>query len=311
MTEKHALLRALIAQMTDLSRADPATVSRLTHTVIHIIADALLRLTREHHRFRESDSAVLFEHPAPCMTRREANTFLCACFLEYRSGKTDVWDNVEFFVDEILDNPDNLWQEIVHHTYEGWHERFFDYNLHPEQGIHDRLYRIATNMIRFYAGDGRQIWGGYEDDPDEIYKRLLLLQIPPSTACLIVGTLKDLGYVHGPFDIVGDIVDARVLGRMVCGDGTCISSLSARRLARMLSPDDPWRLDRPLYLIGSRWCGPGPRCRACLVKEACVYAIAQELGIQPDPVVRESFFGRKSIQKTLKQWQTEEAINIQ
>jgi hypothetical protein len=158
--------------------------------------------------------------------------FLCACFLEYRSGKTDVWDNVEFFVDEILDNPDNLWQEIVHHTYEGWHERFFDYNLHPEQGIHDRLYRIATNMIRFYAGDGRQIWGGYEDDPDEIYKRLLLLQIPPSTACLIVGTLKDLGYVHGPFDIVGDIVDARVLGRMVCGDGTCISSLSARRLAR-------------------------------------------------------------------------------
>lgn len=304
MIVQNDLMSPLIPRMAYVSDKDTADICQVTGEVLQIVSDALHRLTREHPRFRASDSIMLADSSPEEMTRKEANAFLCACFLEYRSGKTDVWDNVVFFTEEVLDNPHNLWQEILDHTLEGWNERFFDYNLHPEPKIHTRLYKIATLMIRFYAGDGRQIWTGYEHDPESVYKRLLLLQIPRSIACLIVGTLKDLGYVQGPFDIVGDIVDSRVLGRMICGDGSGITPMKARRLARMLSPDDPWDLDRPLYLIGSTWCGPGPKCRACPVKHACVLSVSEELGIRPDPVFRDTLFGRKTIQRTLKQWQT-------
>ncbi|HOJ95827.1 MAG TPA: hypothetical protein PK024_03180 [Methanospirillum sp.] len=301
MMEKTDLRSELIRRMADVS-GEPAAISLVTGEVLQMVSEALIRLRKEHIRFRASDSVILADSSFG-MTRKEANAFLCACFLEFRSGKADVWDNVVFFTEEILENPDTVWQEIVHHTREGWNERFYDYNLHPEQVIHDRLYQIATLMVRFYAGDGRQIWTGYEQDPESVYKRLLILKIPRSIACLIVGTLKDLGIVQGPFDIVGDIVDARVLGRMVCGDGSGITPMKARRLARMLSPDDPWKLDRPLYLIGTTWCSPGPKCRACPVKQSCVTALSEGMGIRPDPVIRESFFGKKSYQRTLKQWQ--------
>lgn len=306
MTQYTPRMARLIPLMSSVSGQDPAEISQVTGEVLQIVSDSLFRLTREHPRFRAPDSFLLTDNFSSEMTRKEANAFLCACFLEYRSGKTDVWDNVVFFTEEVLDNPESLWQEIVDHTQEGWDERFFDYNLHPEPKIHSRLYTIATLMIRFYAGDGRQIWIGYEQDPESVYKRLLLLRIPRSIACLIVGTLKDLGIIQGPFDIVGDIVDSRVLGRMICGDGSGITPMKARRLARMLSPEDPWNLDRPLYLIGSTWCGPGPKCRACLVKHACVFAVSEELGIRPDPVFRDTLFGKKTIQKTLKQWQNPE-----
>lgn len=305
MSPEKDRLSGLIHQMAHASDMEPAKISQVTGEVLLMVSNALFRLARENSRFRASDSILLIESSPGKMTRTEANTFLCACFLEYRSGKTEVWDNVIFFIEEILDGNENLWHEIVHHTTEGWNERFFDYNLHPEPKIHTRLYHIATLMVRFYAGDGRQIWTGYEDDPESVYKRLLLLRIPRSTACLIVGTLKDLGYIQGPFDIVGDVVDSRVLGRMVCGDGAGITPMKARRLARMLSPEDPWDIDLPLYMIGSTWCGPGPKCRACPVKHSCVHAISEKLGIRPDPLFRDNLFGKKSYQKTLKQWQIE------
>ncbi|MCZ2416739.1 MAG: hypothetical protein LC132_04190 [Burkholderiales bacterium] len=130
--------------------------------------------------------------------------------------------------------------------------------------------------------------------PEMVYKRLLLLRIPRSTACLVIGTLKDLGYVHGPFDIVGDIVDSRVLGRMICGDGNGITPAKARRLARMLSPEDPWSIDRPLYMIGSTWCGLGeapglPGKAMCLTSESWD---------KTSPGIRDNLFGKK-YQKTL------------
>ena len=310
MTHDKDRLAGLVRQMAQVHEEEHVKISQITGKVLLIISDALFTLTRENPRFRAPDSILQLKDSHGRMTRAEANAFLCACFLEYRSEKTDVWDNVAYFTEEILNKTEKLWHEIVYHTREGWDDRFFDYNLHPEPKIHARLYQIATLMVRFYAGDGRQIWTGYEDDPETVYKRLLLLRIPRSTACLVIGTLKDLGYVHGPFDIVGDIVDSRVLGRMICGDGNSITPIKARRLARMLSPEDPWSIDRPLYMIGTTWCGPGPKCRACPVKISCVFAISDELGIRPDPVFRDNLFGKKSHQKTLKQWQKVPSIPL-
>ncbi|NLW76960.1 MAG: hypothetical protein GXY18_11130 [Methanomicrobiales archaeon] len=293
----------LIALMAQPPSHDPEMIKKVTYDLVRVVASALMRLRENNPRFGESECSILGEASTVPMGRKEANAFLCACFLEIRSGNTDIWDNVEFFAEEVLDDPENLWQSILDHTEEGWNERFFDYNLHPDEKVHARIYHIANLIVRFYAGDGRQIWMGYEQDPESVYKRLLMLQIPRSIACLIVGILKDKGYIQGPFDIVGDIVDSRVLGRMICGDGSSITPMKARRLARMIAPVDPWVLDRPLYLIGSSWCGPGPKCRACPVRDVCVFSIFEERGIRPDPIFRDHLFGKKSVQKTLKKWQ--------
>lgn len=295
-------MELLVTRMVNPPPDDRGTVCQIASEIIQLVADKLLTLKHDNPRFRESDSS-LYVGLKEINGRKEANIFLCACFLEYRSGKTDVWDNAVYFVEEVLNDPENLWQAILDHTYDGWKERFYDYNLHPMPEIHNRLYFIANRMVRFYAGDGRQIWNEYMQDPEVVYKRLLMLQIPKSIACLVVGSLKDLGYVRGPFDIVGDIVDSRVLGRMICGDGSGITFMKARRLARMLVPDDPWILDLPLYLIGSSWCGPGPKCRACPVRNTCVFAVSTELNIRPDPVFREVLLGKKTVQRTLRRWQ--------
>ncbi|NLV27576.1 MAG: hypothetical protein GXY48_10495 [Methanomicrobiales archaeon] len=292
----------LVTRMARISKEKPNSVCEITGDIIHLVGEQLVSLRYNNPRFRESDYP-LYAGVGEINTRKVANIFLCACFLEYRSGKTDVWDNTVFFSEEILQDPENLWQVILDHTFEDWKERFFDYNLHPMPEIHNRLYLIASRMVRFYSGDGREIWADYLQDPESVYKRLLLLRIPKSIACLVVGILKDLGHIRGPFDIVGDIVDSRVLGRMICGDGDEVTFTRARRLARRLAPDDPWILDLPLYLIGTTWCGPGPKCRACPVRNACVYAISDVLGIRPDPVFRSILFGKKTVQKTLRQWQ--------
>lgn len=292
----------LVQEMAAVSSGNPDEVRKIGSEIVRLVADTLVNLRQDNPRFREPDCTLLPAFKSDC-GRRDANRFLCACFLEYRSGKTDVWDNVAFFTEEILDDPMNIWQVIMDHTYDGWKDRFFDYNLHPMPEIHNRLYIIANRMVRFYTGDGRQIWDEYTHDPESVYKRLLILQVPRSTACLVVGILKDRGYIQGPFDIVGDIVDSRVLGRMICGDGSAISSVQVRRLARIMAPADPWILDLPLYLIGSVWCGPGPKCRACPVQRSCVSAVSDKRDIRPDPLFRDIFFGKKTEQRTLRRWQ--------
>lgn len=296
-------MRVLAEKIASGTCSDNEISGQVTMAIARIVADALFMLRQENRRFRESDYEWLSSASPDSLCRRDANKFLCACFLEYRAGKTDTWDNVAFFAEEILGDPENLWQVIHHHSLEEWKDRFFEYNLHPEPSVYERLHLIAERMLRFYAGDGRRIWTGYEQSPEEVFRRLKMLPVPRSAACLITGALKDQGYIHGSFDIVGDIVDSRVIGRMICGDGNDITPFHARRLARMMAPKDPWLLDRPLYLIGSTWCGPGPKCRACPVHSSCFLSVSEERDIKPDPSFRNLFFRKKSIQKTLRRWE--------
>lgn len=297
------LITDLIRRNASLTPDQISEKNLISIGIIRIVSEALLKIRLENCRFKKSEWGLLFSSPSGGITRKEANKFLCACFLDFRSGKSDIWDNTIFFIEEILSDPENIWKAIHNHSQEEWKERFYDYNIHPDIAVHERLWTISNNMLRFYAGDGRLIWSGYEDSPEEVYKRLNVLHIPRSVSCLIIGALKDEKLVNGPFDIVGDIVDARVIGRMICGDGNDITPLKARRIARIIAPEDPWVLDRPLYLIGSAWCGPGPKCRACPVHFSCFLAVSEDLMIRPDPEIRNLLLGSRTIQKTLRRWQ--------
>lgn len=299
--ESHQRLEALITAVYN-SRSDPQKVREYLPELMKITGRTLLRLRRSEPRFRESEWLWLSGVSPDDLAMPDANAFLCACFLEFRAGKADVWDNCGYFINDILDNPSNLWHAITAHSPQGWEEQFWEYNLHPEKEVYLRLYEIAALMIRYYHGDSRQIWADYLDQPQEVFNRLKILGLPRSTACLILGALKDEGYLEGPYDIVGDVVDSRVLGRIACGVGSGMSSYQARMMGRMIAPGDPWVLDRPLYVLGMSTCAPGPRCRGCPARCGCVYFISRELSMSVGPVLYEILFGQKTVQKSLKRW---------
>ncbi|HWQ66184.1 MAG TPA: hypothetical protein VN372_04855 [Methanospirillum sp.] len=295
----------LLTLITDISAGEldrEEIVKRVLPELLRISGRTLLRLRRSAPRFCESEwmwlSGVRPEH----LSRKDANKFLCACILEIHAGKTDVWDNVAFFTGEILSDPEYLWREITVHTPEGWNDLYNEYNLHPEFVVHTRLYQVALLLVRYYQGDARQIWSGFEENPAEVFKRLKVLGVPRSTACLVIGALKDEGYLAGAYDIVGDVVDSRVIGRLALGESSGLSSYQARSLARMIYPPDPWMLDRPLYVLGMSACAPGPRCRVCPAKGGCVYAVSLHLGARVGNSIFEEIFGQKTVQKSLKRW---------
>lgn len=277
-------------------------IRRFIPEIMKISGRNLLWLRQSEPRFRESDWHWLSGVTSDDLTVQDANAFLCACILEFRSGKADVWDNAAYFVNEVLDNPENLWQAIMSHSPRGWEKQFWEYDLHPDKVVYLRLREISSLMIRYYHGDARQIWSDYLDHPLEVFKRLRVLNVPRSTACLVIGALKDEGYLDGAFDIVGDVVDTRVLGRIALGEGSGLSSYQARILGRMISSQDPWILDRPLYVLGMSTCAPGPRCRVCPARQGCMYAVSREIGVNVGTALYEELFGQKTVQKSLKKW---------
>lgn len=299
--EDHERLKNLIRKIAS-SDSDPEVVHRSIPDIIRISGRTLLHLRRSAPRFRESEWLWLSGSRPEDLTLQDANCFLCACILELHAGKTDVWDNTAYFVHEVMDDPENLWRSITGHSPEGWADQFWEYNLHPEPVVHARLREVAVLMVRYYHGDARQIWAEYLTNPQEVFRRIRVLGVPRSTACLVIGALKDEGYLEGSFDIVGDVVDSRVLGRIACGEGSGLTSYQARILGKMISPGDPWVLDRPLYVLGMSTCGPGPRCRSCPANDGCVYAVSMNLGLSIGTAMYEGIFGQKTVQKSLNRW---------
>jgi hypothetical protein len=300
--DDHQRLLTLIREIS-VAEPDPQQlILRILPELIRISGRTLLSLRRSEPRFRESEWPWLSGVRAGDLTIQDANKFICGCILELQAGKTDVWDNVACFANDILEEPDNLWRAIAAHSPDGWAGQFWEYNLHTEPLVHNRLFEAAKRMIRYYHGDARQIWEEYSDNPREVFRRLGMLDIPRSTACLVIGALKDEGYVHGAFDIVGDVVDSRVLARVACGEVSRITPYQARILARRICARDPWILDRPLYVLGMTTCAPGPRCRRCPAHTGCMYAVSTSLGLSVGKVLYKGFFGQKTIQKSLKRW---------
>ncbi|WP_319579774.1 hypothetical protein [uncultured Methanospirillum sp.] len=292
----------LIFLIREIAQAGSEGLQHALPELMRICKKTLLHLRRSAPRFSTSEWPWLSGTEPDTLTMQDGNRFLFACILELNAGKTDVWANTEYFVNEVLEEPENLWHGILLHSPQGWADQFWEYDLHPEPALHTRLYDVASLMVRYYHGDARQIWSDYLSSPQEVFRRIKVLGVPRSTACLITGALKDEQYLEGIFDIVGDVVDSRVLGRIACGEGNGLTSYQTRILGKMIAAEDPWILDRPLYVLGMSYCGPGPRCRRCPVHEQCVYAVSVDLGISVGKKIYEGLFGQKTVQKSLKRW---------
>ncbi|MBN1168139.1 MAG: hypothetical protein JXA44_13590 [Methanospirillaceae archaeon] len=241
----------------------------------------------------------LSDNTITTISAKDANKFLLGCILDRRAEGIDIWDNTRFVIDDILGDPPRLWHLIREYSPDEWNKQAIIFDLHPQEKIHNAIWHIAGEMIRWYHGDARQIWSDCEQNPREIAHRLKRLGVPPITASMILGALKDEGYVTGPCDVRADAPVARILARLICGMEEKLTEYEAVRIARLMYPKDPWVLDRPLYLIGINYCHIKPACSGCPVHEYCLYCRTQKEERKTPYCVYKELFGKRTIQTSL------------
>jgi len=180
-----------------------------------------------------------------------------------------IWNRAREFTEVENNDPDDLWEWIVDHGRQTWNDKRTEYGLHRFPMAHERLWPIAERMVSEYAGDATNIWS--DKRPAEVRSRLERLGAGPQISSMIVGALSDTEQIIGAGDVKADIHVRRVIGRVVEGD--LVDEAKAIELTRLVHPDDPWMLDRPLFELGKQKCRPSnPLCSTCYLEDVCTYA---------------------------------------
>jgi endonuclease III len=210
----------------------------------------------------------------PC-TKKIANKFLICCLLDWQMKSDLAWKNGKRLVEEILDDPDDVWKAITSVSESEWASRRDQYKLHRFPAGHTRLWSIAWHIGDNYEADARRIWAGKE--PADVFRRLSVLGAGEQLSRMIVGALRDCGQLEGAAsDVKADVHVCRVLGRVVCGEP--VKPETAGQLTRELHLADPWRLDWPLWEIGTSFChSRRPNCPKCSLAPECSYALKASL----------------------------------
>lgn len=87
---------------------------------------------------------------------------------------------------------------------------------------------------------------------------------------MVLGALYDVGEIEGVLDVKADSNVIRVLGRVLMGRE--ITKDEAIAFARMIIPENPWRLDGALYWTGKGCCKKtDPICEVCDLSDICIY----------------------------------------
>jgi endonuclease III len=210
----------------------------------------------------------------PC-SKQQANKFLLCCLLDWQMKADVAWANGYRLVEDILGNPDDLWQAITSLSESEWKSKRPEYKLHRFRAGHDRLWKIAKCISDRYDGDARRIWEG--QDAKSVLNNLWALGAGDQLSRMIVGALKDCGLVSGPSDVKADVYVCRVLGRAL--EGQEVDPKNADRaiaLAQQLYPADPWQLDWALWYFGEAHCHlTSPECSTCSLAPCCTYAEAR------------------------------------
>ena len=203
----------------------------------------------------------------PADTKR-ANKFLLGCVLDYQMKAEVVWENARRLAEDILGDPEKLWNKIASVSEEEWMSKRTEYRLHRFPAAHKRVWRIATDVIDLYDGDARNIWTGRS--PSAVQRRLDSIRVGEQIGRMVVGALMDTGQINGTGDVKADIHVCRVLGRST--QGRDLTPQRATALTRRIYPDNPWFLDQPLYRLGKNVCTAlQPACQSCFLSDECIF----------------------------------------
>ena len=230
------------------------------------IAEQLLKLRGE--RGGEFFWPWLEELEGRSVDKKRANKFLLGCILDWQIHADRAWENARRLAEDVLGDPEDLWGAIAAIPLAQWMERFNQYSLHRFQKGHERVWTIGRRVLSQYRGDARNIWK--DVPPSEALSRLEDLGVGEQISRMVVGALMDTGQIEGIGDVKPDRHVCRVLGRIL--EGSPFQPDQVVYASRQLSPENPWLLDRPLYLIGKEFCfAQDPNCPACPIRAECKY----------------------------------------
>lgn len=199
---------------------------------------------------------------------KSANKFLLGSILDYRILAENAWENARRFAEDILGDPDDLWGCITINSKSQWISKKNEYSLHWLLQAHERIWRIGNEIVTLYDGDARKIWA--DQTPAIVLERLNELRVGEQIARMIVGALIDTEQILGSGDVKADIHIRRVLGRVLTGE--LLSPDKATEITRKMNPENPWLLDKPLYLIGKNYCLASiPICDKCYLNNECTF----------------------------------------
>ena len=204
-------------------------------------------------------------------SKKDANKFMLGAILNYQIDASMAWENAERLAEDILGNPDNLWESITAISKSEWNAKWKGYSLHRFPKAHERVWRIGNEIVEKYDGDVRSIWRG--QFPNVVVDRLNELRVGEQISRMIVGGLTDTEQIQGTGDVKVDRHLARVLGRVLRGEGyTLKENPIVLQKTRQMYPENPWMLDKPLYELGKSICkAPDPICEGCYLRRYCAY----------------------------------------
>ncbi len=207
-------------------------------------------------------------------SKKEANKFFLGAILDYHMQAEQVWQQTRKFAEQMLDDPDDLWEFITSFSEEAWKSKKKEFALHFLNDAHMRAWHIGKDLVQYYEGDARKIWQGQE--PASVHKRLQKLGkrgAGANISNMIVGALLDTGQIEGIGDVKADTHVRRVLGRVFNGKAfKANQSAQVVELARNIYPENPWLLDQPLYFLGADACyHKEPDCEYCYLRDECLF----------------------------------------
>jgi endonuclease III len=210
----------------------------------------------------------LEEKQGKSIDKKHANKFLLGCMLDWQIPAHRAWKNARRLAEDILGDPEDLWETITSMPLAQWMQRFSEYSLHRFRKGHERVWTIGKKIVAEYQGDARNIW--LDKPPNAVLAKLRELGVGEQISVMVVGALVDTHQIEGIGDVKSDRHVCRVFGRVL--EGSPFGPGEAITAARQLLPSNPWLLDRPLYLIGKEFCFvKDPDCPACPMRRECRY----------------------------------------
>lgn len=247
-----------------LTEGAPVSAARVSEMTLRQVAGILVK-NRSADR---SDWYWIGKSGRAARSKKSANKYILACILDYQMKAPVPWDNAKRLAEQVLGDPESLWEVIVSQPLSLWAKRFSEYELHRFPAAHERVWRIGKAIVDRYDGDARRIWDNTR--ADEATQRLIEIGVGDQLSRMAVGGLHDCGWIRGACDLKADVHVKRVLGRVFLG--RLATPDEAIELSRRMHPKNPWLLDNPLWKIGSSCCRPNePKCDSCFLRGLCEY----------------------------------------
>jgi len=209
------------------------------------------------------------DYPGRDCPKKIANEFLFCCLIDLQTDSDIAWNKGYKFIHRIIGNPEDIWAVITGFSEETWKSKYKEFGIHWLRSMHNRLWRIGTEIRKNYDGDANRIW--HNQEANEVLCRLLVIRAGEQISRMIVGALRDVGQITGTGNVKADTHVCRVLGRSFYGERIDVDK--AVKIANQLNPEDPWKVDWPLWFVGKKYCKSIiPRCSECYLETQCTYA---------------------------------------